>query len=186
MATLERSSRLARFAAYTIDFIILSFPNVIFKNSFLSLVIYFSYFWLSSYFYGATIGKKLFDLRVVDDKTGKKLTLGQAFIREVVGRFVSAVVFALGFIWILFDEKRQGWHDKIANTIVVQDKELKGSKKIIAYILVFVGPLLFVTLLVIGVLAGLFLAFINPSAQIQKAQQQQLQQQYLQQQQYFK
>ena len=32
---------------------------------------------------------------------------------------ISAMVILLGFVWILIDKKRQGWHDKIAGTYVV-------------------------------------------------------------------
>ena len=30
------------------------------------------------------------------------------------------MIFDLGFIWILFDSKRQGWHDKLAGTVVIE------------------------------------------------------------------
>jgi hypothetical protein len=40
-------------------------------------------------------------------------------VLRYVGYLVSGIVMSLGFIWILFDRKRQGWHDKLARTYVV-------------------------------------------------------------------
>lgn len=66
---------------------------------------------------GQTPGYKLLGLKVVRQADGGPITGGQA-----VGRLLSYIVsaiFYLGFIWILFDAKRQGWHDKLANTVVI-------------------------------------------------------------------
>ena len=51
---------------------------------------------------------------------GSSVGFGGAFIREIIGKLVSTLIFFLGYIWILFDGKRQGWHDKIAGTYVVK------------------------------------------------------------------
>jgi len=40
-------------------------------------------------------------------------------IRDVVGKFISAAVLLIGYIWMLFDKNSQTWHDKIAGTYVV-------------------------------------------------------------------
>ena len=74
-------------------------------------------FWLKVQ---ATPGKMLFSLKVLDELTGKPLTLQQSLIRYV-GYFVSAFALLFGFIWIAFDAKKQGWHDKMARTVVVKD-----------------------------------------------------------------
>ncbi len=74
-------------------------------------------FWLKVQ---ATPGKMLFSLKVLDEKTGQPLTLQQSLIRYV-GYFASAFCLMLGFIWIAFDAKKQGWHDKMARTVVVKD-----------------------------------------------------------------
>jgi uncharacterized RDD family membrane protein YckC len=70
----------------------------------------------------ATPGKMLLSLRVVDAKTGGNLTVGQSIVRYV-GYFVSAIPFGLGLIWVGIDSKKQGWHDKIAGTVVVRSKQ---------------------------------------------------------------
>ncbi len=50
---------------------------------------------------------------------GGPVSVGKAFVRWI-GYFVSAIVFCLGFLWIIWDKEKQGWHDKIAGTYVVK------------------------------------------------------------------
>jgi uncharacterized RDD family membrane protein YckC len=67
---------------------------------------------------GQTVGYKAMRLRVVRAVDGGPVSGGQAIAR-FLGYIISAI-FYLGFIWILFDEKRQGWHDKLASTVVIE------------------------------------------------------------------
>ncbi len=73
-------------------------------------------FWV---FKSATPGKLILGLVIVDAKTGNKPTLWQ-FIFRYLGYFLSSI-FLLGFIWVAFDRRKQGWHDKIAGTVVVKN-----------------------------------------------------------------
>ena len=82
-------------------------------------MLYFTYFHGAT---GQTPGKMIFGLRVVQ-ATGEKMTFGIGFLRWV-GYIISSVIFILGFIWIAFDGKKQGWHDKIAGTAVVRTKNI--------------------------------------------------------------
>jgi uncharacterized RDD family membrane protein YckC len=66
----------------------------------------------------ATPGKMLFSLKIVDAKTGEKPSTKQ-FIIRYLGYYVSAIPFLVGFYWIAFDKRKQGWHDKIAGTVVI-------------------------------------------------------------------
>ncbi|MDB5080852.1 MAG: hypothetical protein JWP00_2776 [Chloroflexi bacterium] len=68
---------------------------------------------------GATIGKKVFGMKVVRED-GAPIGFWRSLLRHTVGYFVSAFFFGLGFIWIGFDPHKQGWHDKIASTYVVR------------------------------------------------------------------
>jgi len=70
---------------------------------------------------GQTLGKKLFGVRVLKTD-GSPVGLGIAFLRWA-GYLVSGIPFFLGFLWVIIDPKRQGWHDKIAGTIVVNVKK---------------------------------------------------------------
>jgi uncharacterized RDD family membrane protein YckC len=85
-------------------------------------MIYFTWFHGSI---GQTPGKMLMRLRVVQ-ATGGPMTFGLAFLRWV-GYLISTLAAYLGFIWIAFDRRKQGWHDKIAGTLVVTGK--KGLDK---------------------------------------------------------
>jgi uncharacterized RDD family membrane protein YckC len=72
------------------------------------------FFWTLT---GQTPGMTLMGLRVVTTD-GHYVSLGRS-VRRLIGYFVSALVLWLGFLWILVDDRRQGWHDKIAGTCVV-------------------------------------------------------------------
>jgi uncharacterized RDD family membrane protein YckC len=67
---------------------------------------------------GQTPGYKMLGLRLVRAADGGPVTFGQG-IGRIFGYLISGVVLALGFIWILFDNKHQGWHDKLAGTVVI-------------------------------------------------------------------
>jgi len=82
-------------------------------------MLYFTYFHGTN---GQTPGKMIFGLQVVQS-TGEGMTLGIAFLRWV-GYFASTVVFYIGFIWIAIDGKKQGWHDKIAGTVVIRKENI--------------------------------------------------------------
>jgi len=75
---------------------------------------YFIFFWT---FASQTPGKTLMGLRIVT-MGSQPLTFGRA-VRRMMGYIVSIIAFFIGFLWILVDNRRQGWHDKIAGTFVV-------------------------------------------------------------------
>lgn len=68
---------------------------------------------------GATPGKRAIGARVVDAATGDRLTTGQAVVRSLA-YVVSALPLCAGFLWIAFDARRQGWHDKLARSVVLR------------------------------------------------------------------
>jgi uncharacterized RDD family membrane protein YckC len=72
--------------------------------------------------YGATPGKIAIGAKIVDARSGGAPSLGR-----LIGRYfaylISAVPLFLGFVWIAIDRRRQGWHDKIAGTLVVYDDD---------------------------------------------------------------
>jgi uncharacterized RDD family membrane protein YckC len=67
-----------------------------------------------------SIGKKLCKMAVVD-ADGKGLSLGKAFIRNL-SKFISGAALCIGYLNILWDEHRQGWHDQIARTYVIRQE----------------------------------------------------------------
>ena len=60
-------------------------------------------------------------MKVVDERTGLTPGVGQSIVRYVA-YFASIIPFFLGFLWIAVDKKKQGWHDKIAKTVVIKNK----------------------------------------------------------------
>jgi hypothetical protein len=63
-------------------------------------------------------GKMIMRLKIVDAKTEQPIK-GWQIVMRVFGYFISGLPFGLGFIWISFNKRRQGWHDMLANTVVV-------------------------------------------------------------------
>lgn len=75
------------------------------------------WFWLK---YLGTPGKMATKLEIVDAETGNKMSTGQA-IGRYFAYILSTIPFCLGFIWIGIDKHKQGWHDKLAGTVVVRN-----------------------------------------------------------------
>jgi uncharacterized RDD family membrane protein YckC len=67
----------------------------------------------------ATPGKMLLSMKIVDAKTYGKLTRKQEIIR-FLGYIVAVLPLCLGFLWIAFDKKKQGFHDKLAGSVVIK------------------------------------------------------------------
>lgn len=82
----------------------------------LLVFLYFPFFWARG---GQTPGMWLFGLRIVRDRDGGRIGWGTAFLRTL-GMYAASAVFYLGFIWILVDKRRRGFHDLIAGTVVVK------------------------------------------------------------------
>ncbi|MEB0011481.1 RDD family protein [Glaciimonas sp. Gout2] len=82
-------------------------------------------FWTTK---NATPGKMVIGATIVDAETGEPPSLKQHVIRYI-GYYLSAIIFCLGFIWVGFDRKKQGWHDKLAGTVVVRKKN-KGTEPV--------------------------------------------------------
>ncbi len=76
-------------------------------------------FWFT---WKATPAKLLLDCQVVDAKTSCKASFGQLLLRYL-GYLLSLLPLGLGFIWILIDDRNQGWHDKLSSTIVILQDE---------------------------------------------------------------
>lgn len=83
---------------------------------------------------GATPGKMLLNCRVVDQASGRLPGTGQALLRYFA-YLVSALPFMLGFLWVGWDRRKQGFHDKIAGTVVLHrpaDEADKSLEELIA------------------------------------------------------
>lgn len=118
---------LTRLAALFIDAVIISVissllsgyrSNSVMANmpGFVIGALYYVLMW--TYSNGQTLGKKVMKIKVIRED-GKPVDLQTAILRYI-GYFVSGLFLGLGFIWVLFDDRKQGWHDKIAHTFVVK------------------------------------------------------------------
>jgi uncharacterized RDD family membrane protein YckC len=70
---------------------------------------------------GQSAGMRILGIYIVR-VDGKPFTPRDAVMRHLVGYPLSMLAFFLGFLWMLWDPRQQGWHDKIAHTIVVMSK----------------------------------------------------------------
>ena len=59
-----------------------------------------------------------FEIRILRATDGRRIGPGRAVIR-FVGMLISFIVLFIGVIWVAADGRKQGWHDKIARTVVV-------------------------------------------------------------------
>ncbi len=83
-------------------------------------------FWILA---GQTPGKWLMGLVVVQTN-GERLKLGRAILRWL-GYWLSGILF-LGFLWIVLDSRRQGFHDKLARTLVVYSRPEEAKRAAVA------------------------------------------------------
>ena len=81
-------------------------------------LIAFFYFWFANSV-GRSVGKLVLGLRIVTKYEGTAPGWGRGFVRTI-GYVVSTLPVALGFLWAAWDEDRQAWHDKMADTIVIK------------------------------------------------------------------
>jgi uncharacterized RDD family membrane protein YckC len=114
-----------RFLALLIDSVIVGVVGLVLRLALgvvgivLQLVLSIGYYvYLEGSPSGQTIGKRAMNIRVVDFLTGGPLGPSKAFIRWI-GRLVSGFVCLLGYFWMLWDQEKQTWHDKLAGTVVV-------------------------------------------------------------------
>ena len=71
--------------------------------------------------YKATPGKLALRMVIVDAKTGAAPSLGQCIVRYL-GYIPATLPLCLGLLWVAVDKRKQGWHDKLAGTVVVCER----------------------------------------------------------------
>jgi uncharacterized RDD family membrane protein YckC len=76
--------------------------------------------------WGTSPGKRALHLRIVDADTGQPMTRRQAGLRTL-GYLLTFATCGAGFLWVLFNPKKQALHDRIANTVVIDNGPDKGS-----------------------------------------------------------
>lgn len=81
--------------------------------------------------FGGSLGKVVLGLRVTDEN-GRNLSIKRSAFRYLIGYFISRILFYLGFLYIIWDRKKRGFHDKIAGSYVV----VYGKQALLRFILI--------------------------------------------------
>lgn len=136
-----------RFWAYLIDLIVISavtaitvkpifyftgwedFENVyIAPYGFVTSLIFYGYFVIMTKFWGQTVGKMVFGIRVISEN-GKPLNWKTVLFREWIGRFISVTIKIL-YLVVAFTPKHKAIHDYIADTRVVHEETYEKEEKL--------------------------------------------------------
>jgi uncharacterized RDD family membrane protein YckC len=131
------AARGARFGGYLIDYIALGMASFVlqlgssfvwyrteseaFQAGMMLAIVVFQFIYqvvIPARTGGSTPGKLLVGTRIVR-KDGSPVGYGRLFLRNMIGYTISNILY-LGFLWVLIDENNRGWHDYIADTIVVE------------------------------------------------------------------
>lgn len=115
---------LAAVGAGIIERVVSLAPTSLLSFVFIPFVIYGVYKHLKC----QTLGRRILGLTVVN-QAGEEVSFWRGALRETIGKFVSAIFFFLGYIWVALDRDKQGWHDKIAGTYVIRRRRPKRVKE---------------------------------------------------------
>ena len=69
------------------------------------------------------------NIKIVNAGNGERLSAGQS-----IGRYFAYIpamlVLMIGIIWVVFDKRKQGWHDKLAGTVVIRKKKDNNTEQV--------------------------------------------------------
>ena len=120
----------ARLAALIIDGIITGVVggviDLLVDTAILGSIFSLLYYVLLTGLKGQTLGKMALGIQVVDSQ-GNPPGIWRAILREVIGKLVSTIVLLLGFLWVVWDPRKRGWHDYIGGTYVVRKQRGRVS-----------------------------------------------------------
>jgi uncharacterized RDD family membrane protein YckC len=89
--------------------------------------LYFLFFWMLT---GQTIGQRVMGVRVVR-LNGRRIGFWLGLTRWI-GCQICIFTLGIGFLWVLVDDRRMGWHDKLARTCVIYAWPAEQNEKFIA------------------------------------------------------
>jgi len=125
----------------------------------LSLAVVFVYYIVFTYKYQATLGKMAVGIKVMA-QDGEKLPLGRIILRETIGKLLSALLLMIGYFMIAFTDKKQGLHDKLAQSVVIyKDPVMRARGWVVGIALGIYGFFVIISLIFfIGIMlvAGMF------------------------------
>ena len=68
---------------------------------------------------GQTWGKRIVGVKAIRVETGEPIGWGRAIGRTLFAGFISAQIFYIGYLWMLWDDRNQTLHDKVVGSVVV-------------------------------------------------------------------
>ena len=113
-----RASFWERMGAAFLDLILIGIVAHLIHGPAFGLLVALAYFAGMWAWKGTTIGGIVLGIKVIR-LDGRPINLLVALVRGMAAAFSTMVLF-LGFLWIIWDTDKQGWHDKIAGTVVVR------------------------------------------------------------------
>lgn len=93
--------------------------NIAFLVQLFGFVLSFVYYVVFTGYGGQTPGKMALRIKVIR-RDGSPLSYGRAAFREVPAKFISGIIFGIGYLMVAFDEQKQGLHDRMADTYVIK------------------------------------------------------------------
>ena len=133
-------------------------------GSIFHFIISMSYYAIPQYLNGQSLGKRLFDLRLVRNDSNETAGFIRVVLRESIGKYISLLVFLVGYLSILFRTDRRAWHDLLCGTCVVS---LTQEQEQTSFLTMFMSSVGGVTVLAgVGVYVALFTSY--PLKQIAK------------------
>jgi len=107
---------------WTADEVVVGFWDAVF---YIAPIVITVWFWVR---YLGTPGKMVLGLRVIDADTGRAISTAKG-VGRYLSYYVSAIPLMLGFVWVAFDKRKQGFHDKLAGTLVIRDTDGERLKR---------------------------------------------------------
>lgn len=105
------------------------FRNLTMDLIVLLMILWLGYFVIFPAICGATLGKKMFKIKVIN-REGNKAKLLTILFRESIGKLISSILMYLGFFSMWLDDKGRSWHDKIARTEVVSGNKYSHKRNV--------------------------------------------------------
>lgn len=100
------------------------FKSILFKFSLIDIILYLlsvAYFVITQYYLSGTLGKKIMKIKLASIEYSSKIdTIINLIYRETIGRYLSSLLF-VGYLLIFSNDKKQGLHDMLCDTVVVYD-----------------------------------------------------------------
>lgn len=93
--------------------------NLFLLVEFFSYALSFAYYIFFTGYCGQTPGKMALRIKVIK-RDGSEIGYGRAAFRETLCKFISGIIFGIGYLMVAFDEQKQGLHDRMADTYVIK------------------------------------------------------------------